>query len=747
MADGIAAPVATMLLAAAGADVIKVEPPGGAATRGTPGFATWNRTKRSVVLDLDSDEGRARLDALLAGADAFVHDLRPSDAARLGLDDPSLTARHPSLVVCGVTAYPIGHPDDDLQPSDTLVLARSGLFDEQMPVGRTGPTFLRMPLGSWGAVYLAAIGVLARLLARARTGAGGAAHTSLLQGALVTMTMHWARATTPTPAFAVGMPKDPAVYPPITPSMFECADGVWIHIMSNPDVSPLMQQCFAEMGPAAVAAANEAHPVGNPNFPNFGANEVAFKRHDSARWLEDLWASDVAVQPAVPMGVIFDDEQCQANGYVVTVEDPQFGTVRQGGIPFTTTPPSTIVRPAPVLGAHTDEVGAEAHPPRPAAVTASTSTRWPLEGLKVLDLGAYLAGPIAPMMLADLGAEVIKLEVPTGDFMRFVERTFAGCQRGKRDIGIDFKHPASRPVLEALVAQADVVHHNLRMPAVRKLRLDYETLRAINPGLVYCHVSSYGPVGPRADWPGYDQLFQAASGWEYEGAGEGNRPMWHRFGMMDHQGGMASLLATLLGLYWRQRTGEGQFVAASLLGASVLTVSETMKLADGTLAEYVRLDADQMGVGPGRRMVEVTDGWIAIDAVTDARLDALCTVAAVSDVRKVPEAFAPRSSADVLAALAAAGVPSTEVRLEQMDAFFDDPATWEVGLAARYPHVTLGTVEQIGGLWRFGDLDMRLDRASPEVGQHTREILAELGYDDDAVAALLAAGAVTDHRV
>jgi crotonobetainyl-CoA:carnitine CoA-transferase CaiB-like acyl-CoA transferase len=151
VADGIAAPVATTLLAAAGADVVKVEPPGGAATRGTPGFATWNRTKRSVVLDLDITAGRTRLGELLAGADVLVHDLVPSRARALGLDDASLRSQHPALVVCGVTGFPICHPDEELPVSDTLVLARSGLMDEQPAVRRDGPTFIRMPLGSWGA--------------------------------------------------------------------------------------------------------------------------------------------------------------------------------------------------------------------------------------------------------------------------------------------------------------------------------------------------------------------------------------------------------------------------------------------------------------------------------------------------------------------------------------------------------------------------------------------------------------------
>jgi crotonobetainyl-CoA:carnitine CoA-transferase CaiB-like acyl-CoA transferase len=195
------------------------------------------------------------------------------------------------------------------------------------------------------------------------------------------------------------------------------------------------------------------------------------------------------------------------------------------------------------------------------------------------------------------------------------------------------------------------------------------------------------------------------------------------------------MLATLLGLHWRERTGEGQFVAASLLGASVLTISETMKLADGSLADYLRLDCDQTGVGPGRRIVEVADGWIALDAVTDAQLEALDAVE-----------LAGRKADEVLRELADRGVPSTRVRLDQMDAFFDDPATWSAGLAARYAHPVWGTVEQIGSMWSLGDLSARFERSSPTIGQHTVEILAELGFDGPAIDALLASGAVTDRE-
>jgi crotonobetainyl-CoA:carnitine CoA-transferase CaiB-like acyl-CoA transferase len=551
LAQGMAAPVAAMLLAESGADVIKIEPPGGDPTRAKSGFAVWNRSKRSVVLDLTSEGGRAELGRLLESADVLIHDLGPKAAVASGLDDATLSARHPQLIICSVPAFPVPHPDADRVARDTLVLARAGILDEQQAVERAGPTFLRIPLCSIGAWHLAAAGVVARLIARERDGIGGPAHTSLLQGALVPLTMHWARAERPTQSFARGMPKDAG------DSLFQCGDGLWIHLMANPDGSPLMQEVFAEMGEEGVRQANARHKPGQmgASHPNYGANVEALTKRPRQEWLESLWASDVPVQPCLALGELYFDEQANVNGYVVEVEDPEWGTTRQPGHPYATVPSSRVKGPAPTLGQHTEEVRSE-EGSAGFEVRGTCTGKPPLDGLKVLDFGNFLAGPLAAMLMADLGADVIKLEATTGDMMRHsVERVFSGCQRGKRGIALNLKHPDTRPVVEKLVQWADVVHHNLRYPAARRLRIDYESLKELNPKLIYCHTSSYGPKGPRADWPGFDQLFQASSGWEYEGAGEGNRPMWHRFGMMDHQNALASLTATLLAIYHRMRTG------------------------------------------------------------------------------------------------------------------------------------------------------------------------------------------------
>jgi crotonobetainyl-CoA:carnitine CoA-transferase CaiB-like acyl-CoA transferase len=281
------------------------------------------------------------------------------------------------------------------------------------------------------------------------------------------------------------------------------------------------------------------------------------------------------------------------------------------------------------------------------------------------------------------------------------------------------------------------------MPAAKRLGLDYEAVRAVNPDVVFCHTSSYGPRGPRADWPGYDQLFQSSCGWEVAGAGEGNPPMWHRLGFCDHLCATASVVATLLALYHRDRTGEGQAVAASLLGSGVLTNSETYLDAEGQLVPIPVLDHEQAGVAPGYRIVEAADGWVAVAAVTDAQLDALCDVAGVDDAKDAPAAFKAREADELLAALAGAGVPSELVRQAQGDAFFASPENQAARLVARYPHPVYGTMEQPGAYWSFGDLDVRLDKAPPALGEHSVEILTELGFDRTAIDGLVNAGVVT----
>lgn len=730
IAGGHALSVAGLLLAEAGAEVVKVE--SGPGRRGEAAFAVWNRSKRSVLLDPETADGAAALAPLLAGADVVLTDWTPSRRRAAALDDAALKQRYPGLVAASIGSWPAGHPLEERAVDDTIVLAESGLMDEQRGV-RQGPIYLRFPLGSWGAAYLAAIGVVARLIQRGRGRGAGPVATSLLQGALLPTGMLWRRAEHGDAALVESMGK--AMRSP----QFECADGVWLHVKAPPDTAPLMRAALDEMGPERVAELNRGWPSSH-TCVNWGANAHIFKTRPSADWLEDLWGADIPVQADVPMGAIYRDEQAIANDYVVALDDPDLGATRQPGAPCTVTPAMRPRSPAPALGSTPASVwdGLE-----PAAVS-SDDGGLPLAGVRIADFGSFVAGPLAPMILADLGADVIKIEGPSGDVMRRVEGAFLGAQRGKRSLALDLKSPAASPVVDRLVRWADIVHHNIRMPAAQRIGLATDQVLARSEDVIFAHVSSYGPVGPRKNWPGYDQLFQAQSGWEYEGAGEGNPPMWHRFGMMDHQGALASALAMVLALFHRDRTGERQAVAASLLGASLMTVSETVLLPDGTLTPIDRLDSAQMGVGPGRRLYRVSDGWIAIVAPDDASLERLCTALDVASPEGVEMPLALLDRTAALAAAEASGIAAVEARCDQRDAFFDDADNRRLGLVASYRHPRLGLLEIPGAFLHFGDQAALAAMPPPEIGEHSRGVLHELAFSDDAIADLVLAGAVRD---
>jgi crotonobetainyl-CoA:carnitine CoA-transferase CaiB-like acyl-CoA transferase len=746
---GIAGPVATHLLAEVGAEVVKVEPPGGDPTRASAGFATWNRSKKGVVLDLHDEEDRARLDRLLADADVLVHGFRPSEARARGLDDAALAERFPDLIVSAVTGYPGNHPDAERAGWDVLVQARSGAMWE-VDGARPGPIFLRFPLPSWSTVYLTATGILARLVVRGRTGRAGPAHTSLYQGMLAVLAMLWHRGDTLTEMMKRKMPLPKGFSAPAL-SMFECADGEWLQTLPGYIEHPLVIETTLEMGAGLVEVDG---PIPTPE--QLEILQGAFTRRTRDEWLAALHAGDVAAAPMSPIGSVFTNTQAVLNDYVVDVDDRAWGRARQTLAPYQIEPKPAVRSPAPRLGEHSDEVFAgeperAQRPDRPAGGRPYPA-RGLLDGVKVVDFGMFLAGPLGPMLLADLGADVIKVEALTGDRMRVPEQVtlFVGCQRGKRSVALDLTNPDSRPVLERLVRWADVVHHNLRMPAARRLGLDYESLAQIKPDLVYCHVSSYGSVGPEADWPGYDPVGQALSGWPIESAPPGTKPMWYRFGMMDHQCAMSSVIPTLLALYRRDRTGEGSCVAGSLLGAATESNSETMLLLEtGQTAPYPHLDAHQTGLHPGYRIYPTADDrWVAVAAVGAQVMAALRRVAGVAEsdgdttYDALAAAFAGRTADELLGALDAAGVPAELVREDWEDGFFEAEIGRPARLAVSYPHPEYGRFEQPGAFWDLGDLDLTLDHAPPLLGQHTAEVLHELGFEPGAIAKMADAGVI-----
>ena len=236
----------------------------------------------------------------------------------------------------------------------------------------------------------------------------------------------------------------------------------------------------------------------------------------------------------------------------------------------------------------------------------------------LVDFGQYLAGPFGPMIIGDLGAEVIKVEPVTGDGMRLAGKPFFGCQRGKRSAAIDLKTPAGHELALELIERADIVHHNMTAGVANKLGIGYADAEAVNPDVVYCNTWAYGLEGPLAHFGGLDPLYQAATGLEYEAgaAHTGNPPLYYRFGMCDAANAMLSVVGCLAALYHQRRTGAGQELWTSLLDGGAVFASDAV-LVDGEPVARPRLDQGQHGIDACYRLYETRDGWIQIAAVTE----------------------------------------------------------------------------------------------------------------------------------
>jgi crotonobetainyl-CoA:carnitine CoA-transferase CaiB-like acyl-CoA transferase len=375
-----------------------------------------------------------------------------------------------------------------------------------------------------------------------------------------------------------------------------------------------------------------------------------------------------------------------------------------------------------------------------------------LDGYRLVDFGQYLAGPFGPMILADLGMEVIKVEPVGGDGMRMAGPPFLGCQRGKRDLALNLKDPAGHELALQLVATADVVHHNMTKGTAAKLGLAYEDCRAVKPDLVYCNTYAYGLEGPLSEFGGLDPLYQASAGLEYEAGAvpHGHDPLYYRYGMVDTSNAMLSVVGVLAALYHRARTGEGQELWTSLLDGGALFASDVMLAADGTPTVRPKLDADQRGFDPAYRLYETDDGWVQVAALRDGDWERLCAAAGVEPgdrtaaERALEAAFLTQTAVMWSHTLDDAGVPN-EVAVDVKGgelALYDADAE-RLGLVAEYPHPLLGELRQFGHTVHFSDTPGRIDRPPPRVGEDTREILQELGCDDAKIEALRRDGVVT----
>jgi crotonobetainyl-CoA:carnitine CoA-transferase CaiB-like acyl-CoA transferase len=354
---GIAGPVGVLQLAELGADVIKVEPPGGDPFRGQPGYHVWNRSRRSIVLDLKADEGMEVFLGLCRDADVLVETFSPGTMDRLGLSYEDIAARFPRLIYCSVPAYPPGHRFADRPGWDATVQARSGMQNEQ-PAWRPGPTYLHFPAPSMAACFLLAAGVLSALIRREETGLGQHVETSLYQGVLAYTTQIWQEHEHAPAGFRSIMAK---TYPPgiHQTSLFECADGEWIHASTMNGLAPRRTPEEILGVPPVDIGALYADPALRAAHET--RMRLAYRQRNRDELIEAFHEAGLGAEAVTPMAQVFSHPQFIANGMVASVEDPELGATTQVGVAAVLRgTPGAIQGGQPRAGAHSSEVLAEA---------------------------------------------------------------------------------------------------------------------------------------------------------------------------------------------------------------------------------------------------------------------------------------------------------------------------------------------------------------------------------------------------
>jgi crotonobetainyl-CoA:carnitine CoA-transferase CaiB-like acyl-CoA transferase len=765
---GAAGGVPGMLLADLGAEVVRVVDATAAPIDAEVSWGrVWHRDKR-IIAGADRNE----VFALLRAADvALVYGPEDLVESRL-LGYREVRMVNPALVYarCRPSRTAAGTVAD----FGLAVEARAG-FCTQLAGHRRGPIFVDVRASGMGTAYLLVTSVLALLCRRARTGAGGWAETSLYDGLLTTLGCMIGRSERAAPEVESYWEQG-STYPNF---LYRCADGELIQVWFGG--KGMYESVIRVLGDEPSTEGYYTDQVTGKLGERADRWKSFFAREPRDVWIERLRAAKVACEPVYGPGEVLRDPHLAGIGLAVTRsgdghDDRMIGSVISahgratgtGASPGRrTTGTGTVAgappgdRPAPA-----GEKAADSGPAARAGLASGCGKPGPalLSGLRVLDFSAFVAGPLAAEVLADLGADVVKVEPPEGEAMRAAAYAVAACQRGKRSLALDITASEARPVLDRLLGWAEVVLHNFRVGVAERLGIDEQTAARHNPDVVYCHASAFGASGPRAAFPGNDALMQALTGFERAAGGAGNDPLAATWIPIDMAGGWLAATGVLAGLYARARQGRGQGVVTSLLGAGLLLHSGVFE-RDGELVAGPVLDDRQTGYGPGYRIYQAADGrWFALVLPDRA---AWRQLAALPEIDGLPETYAPlrggaadpaARTAEAVLATAFATAPAadwvTRLRdlgliaepVEPLDrdgfrhAVLDDPVNRRLGRVVGYRTADWGRFEQIGPLLRCGpDADGGPRLMIPQVGEHTVEVLREQGFGAAEIDALLAA--------
>ncbi len=577
----IPASYATRWLADLGADVIKVEPPGGDPNRLLPPFAGniehperslafihANTSKRSIVLDLEISADREIFDKLLASADLLVEATPVGYLEGFKLTDQRFQEDFPHLVIVSLTPFGRTGPYCNYKGSDAIANAMGGFLYGQGDDKKgqcTAPSHLAYQMAGAMAAALALAGV--RHLRE--TGAGQRIDMSLQEALTFTNSSSIARYTREN-----RLERRPGgkAYGGAGTNIYRCKDGHYVHFTTN---MPHMWRAFAQnwMNDKSLAGPEWE----NPRYRDAHADDVAkafatfIGQFSADEFANEAQARHLAAAPLNTIGQFVNCEQNRARQWLQSIEHPVIGRYVAPGFPLRLShTPMRVRRPAPLLNQHREEILDQIATVAPRAPSSSTKDkrRPMLEGLRMVDLTQQYAGPLGTEILAYYGMQVVKIETSTIPSKEREAAVHACMNRAKLGCTINLRHPEGKALFKQLVAKSDVVVDNFSSGVLERLGFGFDALQAINPGIVQAVMPGWGLTGPLRSWVAWGWQLLAYTGvmrlWGYP-----DSPMETRckIAWPDRIGAITMALGVLAALEYKQRTGEGQFIEAGMLEA------------------------------------------------------------------------------------------------------------------------------------------------------------------------------------
>lgn len=783
LTQGMAGPLATMIMADFGADVIRLEPPGGDPMWDHPAYLLWNRGKKSVELDWSSDHGRAHARRLIEGADIFIESLRPDEASALGLNFESLSARNPALIYHSLSAFGEIGPYRNFKLYDGIVNAKSGRMRDQIGWQKSRPTFRAINDISYHTAMFTFQSLVAALRVRAETGRGQKLEGTLLSGASAPNN-NWRLfdgQELPADLYPGELSKEAVARGELTADRHESdpqtanpsqiclqtKDGRWVmhsHIQQD-----LFDAWVDTIGFGWIKQDERYKDA--PRIPNhedrIALNLMLFEHYKTktaAEWREIYRQNpDCAGEVMQTTQEALQHEQFRVNGHVVEVNDPRVGPMEQVG-PFAkmSETPAVIDTPAPRPGEHTAEILSEAPRPAPHIVPKGGRPTKPLEGITVLECASWLAAPFSGALLADMGARVIKVEPLSGDPYRRMptNENMIRAFQGKENLALNLKSEEGLKIFYDLVRLSDVVMHNYRPGVPERLGMDYAAIKAIKPDIVYVYAGSYGSIGPDSQRAAFNPTMGAFSGNSVFQSGEGNNPKGDQ--SPDPIAGSGVATGMMLGIAARVLTGKGQYIETSMMTSNVYCNSDDAFAYKGKPDRRVP-DKHQLGLEATYRLYRASEGWVFIAAQFDDEFVALVEAlgrgdlatdrrfsswsARIANSRALADELEPifytRSADEWERDLLAQDVAAVRAdAVSHLRFLHEDPQPKAIGFMTKTCSPEFEDHAPGGRYWRhspvvkFSETPAMAGLPYEGMGSHTRLILQGLGYDEAMIERL-----------